>query len=253
MSQVLVWKSDADGKLFEDKVKYQKHLRKLAAARREQRKVDKWANMRKEFLNSMMQVSSIDELNRFIKDNWEWFFTNGLSREFRYGKKSVKPHEYVNVSLSNMKFGNWSNSHSCPINGGDTNWGNYKDQVPTAYPGWRGRIDIKVRTGSYTHKGSTHANEGFGSSYFSNTGICTGAGGCGGGVGNDTRIYSYDVVIWAADFLVMWEKECRNSWISLENRNRERQWHALGGRSDTVPQVTAIPDDWVVPDPLVTV
>ena len=33
MSQVLVWKSDADGKLFEDKIKYQKHLRKLAAQR----------------------------------------------------------------------------------------------------------------------------------------------------------------------------------------------------------------------------
>ena len=39
MSQVLVWKSDADGKLFEDKAKYQSHLRTLARHRNAQRKL----------------------------------------------------------------------------------------------------------------------------------------------------------------------------------------------------------------------
>ena len=39
MSQVLVWKSDVDGKLFEDKAKYQSHLRKLARHRNAQQKL----------------------------------------------------------------------------------------------------------------------------------------------------------------------------------------------------------------------
>ena len=38
MSVITVWKCDEDGKLFEDKKKYQNHLRKLARVRRERRR-----------------------------------------------------------------------------------------------------------------------------------------------------------------------------------------------------------------------
>jgi len=40
MSVITVWKSDADGKLFEDKTKYQKHLRKLGRERLTRRKLE---------------------------------------------------------------------------------------------------------------------------------------------------------------------------------------------------------------------
>lgn len=251
MSQVLVWKSDADGKLFEDKKKYQNHLRKLAAKRRENRKVEEAKRTRVEFLERMGQVASIDELNQFIKDNWAWFFANGVAHRHWPEKKSHDFHEFVDVSLSGMRYGNYRNSHSCPRNGGVQNFdtrSKYNEGKPTHYPGWHGRITIKVKPGMHKYKGQTYMRDGFGSDYFDNTGICTGSGGGGGG--EEYKSYSYDVTIWAADFPVMWEEQSRKDWISLENRDRERQWRALGGNVKTVPVIDEFPNDWAVPDPL---
>lgn len=248
MSQVLVWKSDEDGKLFEDKIKYQKHLRKLAAKRREVRKIEEVKRSRLEFLQRMGQVASIEELNQFIKDNWAWFFSNGLTRAWVYQlSKATEFHEYVEVKLVDMRFGNYANTHSCPINGGVQNF-MQRDDAPKNYPGWRGRITIKVKPGMQKYKGTTYMKDGFGSDYFSNTGICTGSGGGGGGDGY--KSYSYDCTIYGADFPVMWEEQSRKDWISLENRDRERQWRALGGDVKTIPTVTDLPEDWTAPNPL---
>jgi hypothetical protein len=247
MSQVLVWKSDADGKLFEDKKKYQAHLRKLAAKRRQERKIEEAKRNRVDFLNRMGQVASIDELNQFIKDNWAWFFANGLSRRWYDGKRHHDFHEYVEVELTNMRFGNHGNTHSCPRNGGVQNF-MQRDEFPKKYPGWYGRLNIKVKPGNHKYKGQTYMRDGFGSDYFEETGICTGSGG--GGSGEDCKSYSYDVKIWAADFPVMWEEQSRKDWISLENRERERQWKALGGDTKTIPVIPDVPENWITPDPL---
>ena len=40
MSVITAYKCDSTGKLFEDKAKYQKHIRKIAYERRVQRKID---------------------------------------------------------------------------------------------------------------------------------------------------------------------------------------------------------------------
>lgn len=247
MSQVLVWKSDADGKLFESKKKYQAHLRKLAAARRQERKVEEARRNRVEFLNRMGQVASIEELNQFIKDNWAWFFANGLSRRWYDQKRHHDFHEYVEVTLKDMRFGNHGNTHSCPRNGGVQNF-MQKDGAPKKYPGWYGRLDIKVKPGMHKYKGQTYMRDGFGSDYFEDTGICTGSGGGGGG--EEYKSYSYDVKIWAADFPVMWEEQSRKDWISHENRDREKQWRALGGNTKTIPVIDSFPDNWTTPDPL---
>jgi hypothetical protein len=247
MSQVLVWKSDEDGKLFEDKKKYQTHLRKLAAKRREERKVEEVKRTRVEFLKRMGQVASIEELNEFIKDNWAWFFANGITDQWHNPKRHHEFHEYVRVELVNMKFGNYANTHSCPFNGGVQNF-MQQDGTPKKYPGWYGRINILVKPGMHKYKGRTYMRDGWGSSYFNNTGISTGSGG--GGSGEDCKSYSYDVKIWAADFPVMWEEQSRKDWISLENRDRERQWKALGGDVKTIPVIAELPEGWQLPDPL---
>lgn len=250
MSQVLVWKSDADGKLFEDKAKYQKHLRKLARARQEARKVEQAKLAKIALLDRMGQVGSIDELNQFIKDNWEFFYYNGAEQNiWRRGKPDAKRnfHEYVDVQLTGMTIANLGNTHSCPRNGGMQNF-MQKDDIPKRYPGWTGRINIKVRPPSDKYKGRVYLKDGYGSDYFDGTGICTGSGGGGGG--EEYKSYSYDVKIWAADFPVMWKKEMREIWISKENRNRQRAWQKIGG-GNFVPVVTEVPEDWVVPDPLI--
>lgn len=247
MSQVLVWKSDADGKLFEDKKKYQNHLRKLAAKRREKRKVEEVERTRVEFLAKMGQVASIEELNQFIKDNWAWFFANGIKHRWFDPKAHHEFHEFVDVSLYDMRFGNYANTHSCPRNGGVQNF-MQKDGAPKKYPGWSGRIKIVVKPGNHKYKGQTYMRDGFGSDYFNDTGICTGSGG--GGSGDNVKSYQYDVKIWAADFPVMWERQSRDSWISAENRDRERQWRALGGNAKTIPVFTDVPAGWETPNPL---
>lgn len=216
MSKVLVWKSDADGRLFEDKTKYQKHLRKLAAKRREQKKVAQANNDHETFLIRMGQeVTSDESLNQFIKDNWAWFFYNGVSRQW-VGKKAYKFHEYVDVNVHVYGWSdNVSNSHSCP-RGGVQNWGARDATKPTGYPGWTGRITIKVKPAMTKYKGQSYMEDGFGSDYFQNTIINTGTGG--GGSGEDCKEYAYDLKLFASDFPTWSENIMKaKTWEILSN------------------------------------
>lgn len=253
MSQVLVWRSDADSKLFEDKAKYQAHLRKLARERLLAKKVAAMQAEREVFLTQMGQVASIHELNVFIKDNWKWFWTNGLNNElWRYNKSKPEFHEYVDVSLVNMHWSaTVSNSHSRPRAGVENfnTRADYNKGKPTSYPGWIGRININVRPPMYRYKRQDYMKDGWGSSYFTNTLINTGSGGGGGG--DSCKSYSYDVRLFAADFPVMWEEHMKQAWIDNENNKRQREWRYLGGKSPITP-VTSVPADWTPPNPLET-
>ena len=220
MSQVMVWKSDTDGKLFEDKAKYQKHLRKLANERRKQRQLAQQAQEREAFLDRMGQVGSFDELNQLIKDNWKWFFLNGYARNlWRSDRKTEKLHEFVDVRVHNLF---WSdhigNTHSCPRNGVE----NFcqKEDKPKGYAGWRGRITIKVRPETRKYRGKEYIKDGWGSDYFGGTLIHTGSGGGGGG--EEWKSYSYDVTLWAADFPVMADKvEKQKIWKHMSGKTVE--------------------------------
>jgi len=238
MSQVLVWKSDADGKLFEDKSKYQTHLRKLAAKRAVERKIANYENDLELFFDTMGQVASFDELQQFIQDNWARFRTNchknGTWRKRSFAKKDD---QMIGLELGSFHFNpDLRNSHSHPRKG-VSNWdprAEYNQGKPTGYPGWRGRITYSVTNST-----------GFGSDYFKGTPINTGSGG-----GGDKQL-SYDVSLWAADFPVIWEKHCRDTWIMRENQERMHVWRAIGGQGLCVPATDAdIPADWVCPDPL---
>lgn len=76
-------------------------------------------------------------------------------------------------------------------------------------------------------------------------------GGGGGGGGTDYISYSYDVSLWAADFPVMHEALRRSQYLERENSRRQREWRYLGGKGP-VPSTTEIPEDWICPDPLVS-
>lgn len=222
MSRVMVWKSDADGKLFEDKAKYTAHLRKLGRERLRLRKAKLAADMRDDFLDRMGQeVTSQESLEQFIKDNWDWFFSNGYQNGWRAQSNEV--HEYVEVSFEGLRWSETlSNSHSCP-RGGVTNWGgrdSFSDGTPKprCYPGWGGRINIRVRTPFVT---KNRQADGFGSDYFKYTPIHTGTGG-GGGIKDGVTKYSYDVKLWADDFPAwMREREKALVWKYLSEDNKE--------------------------------
>ena len=202
MSQVIAWKSDHDGALFEDKAEYITHLRTLAAERMNRRKQQKFIENRDAFLDQMGQVGSIKELEQFIKDNWEKFFLNAIHCDPWHSYDNHDLHALKSIKFSSMTWRDlWSNSHSCP-RGGETNWHRDQDK-PLGYPGWKGRIDFEIESNN---------RGGFGSRYFEGTSICTGTGG--GGIYR----FGYDVTLWASDFPVMWEK-----------LQKEQFWNALKG------------------------
>lgn len=219
MSQLLVWKSDADGKLFEDKTKYQKHLRKLAGQRRQVRKIAAVNADRELFLDKIGQVNSIKDLEQFIKDNWGWFFANGLHYSWKSKGQPIGKHEHVEVSFGQVMWSDRvSNSHRCPRDG-VTNWGRDKKDKPTGYPGWTAQLKIHVRTPQCKYGKEYYAEDGFGSDYFTSTPINTGGGG-GGGKKDGVVSYSYSVELFASDFPVMArERDKAKVWNILSNSN----------------------------------
>lgn len=256
MSIIQAYKSDTDGKIFEDKGKYQAHLRKLASARRAEKKVQQMEAERELFLEKMGQVKSLAELNQFIKDNWRWFWANGAQHEFykwnRNKGEAADFHEFHSVFIHELFWKeDMSNSHCSPRKGVqnfDTR-ADYNKGKPTGYPGWSGRINIHVKPPMSKHKKNPYMHDGWGSSYFDNTTICTGGGGGGGG--KDFKSYSYEVKLWAADFPAMYEAHRKDEWIQNENRERMYVWQQLGGKGLTQSVTEAdIPSDFTISDPL---
>ena len=158
MSIITAYKSDVDGKIFEDKSKYQAHLRTLARHRNAQRKLQvaeavkdaAWAELYE-------REQSIDDWCQMVIDNQHLFWAEAAAGDPRdwecVGKKHgrgknamVVPAPKLLKITHDLRWSDMvSNSHSCPV-GGVTCWSSYeaKDGRPRGYPGWTGRIDWLV-------------------------------------------------------------------------------------------------------------
>jgi len=207
MVQIVAYKCETTGKIFEHEADYLKLQRRLArekAARdREmklQNKLDSWF---KEFRNRMMTP---DQLRQEITENQEYFWALAKRSTFgfrsddwqRVGKNKRKGEIMPMPVLT--EFTEWhlnwsnevSNSHNCPTNG-VTNWCHRDTTAPTSYPGWFGRIAWKVKwpeewDGVY-----------LGTDLFVGSCIHTGTGG-GGAWKDGYQTFGYDVQIFAADW-----------------------------------------------------
>lgn len=152
---ITAYKSEADGKIFEDKKKYQNHLRKLARHRLEQKHLTiareqadaEWAPLyeRDQCLEdwAVMVIKNQHlfwaEAARHNHYDWE-----RVGKTFR-GKGIPMPCptllEFTEFNLAWSE--SVSNSHSCPHNG-VTNWGGRVPGEPCGYPGWSGHIEWLV-------------------------------------------------------------------------------------------------------------
>lgn len=222
MSQVLVWKSDADGKLFEDKAKYTKHLRGLANQRAHTRKIAKMDADREAFIVRMgATVTSIAELEEFITDNWEWFFANGMKHALWTGDPKPKnKHTLVKIRFENMRWSDsLSNTHSCPRNGVQ-NWAQNDPKnahLPKGYPGWQGHIYFTVNAGHTDHKVPRPCSS-YSSYYFRDTSIYTGSGSGG-------ENSQYDIKLWATDFPAMTDMRSKmKMWSVLDDKPLSREF-----------------------------
>jgi len=152
--QIICWKSETDGKIFEDKHKYQLHLRKLARHRLAQRRltIDEaekdaiWAELyeREQSIEQWAQMV-IDYQHLFWAeaakgDPYDW---ERVGKKIGRGKDAiVMPCPKLLRIVTNLRWSDSvSNSHSCPHDG-KTNWGGHetKNGVPTGYPGWQGSV-----------------------------------------------------------------------------------------------------------------
>ena len=150
--QIICWKSETDGKIFEDKQKYQLHLRKLARHRLAQKKLmiseaakdAAWAELYE-------REQGIEQWRDMVIANQDLFWAEAAAGDKHdwsiVGKTYKKVVCPVPRLLEFTKFDmHWndsvSNSHSCPV-GGVTCWSSHeaKDGRPRGYPGWQGRVE----------------------------------------------------------------------------------------------------------------
>ena len=245
MSIITAYKCDEDGKIFEDKKKYQNHLRKLARERNTKRKLtvmealadQKWSELY-ECEQSIEQWRDMVIANQNMfwaeaakSDPYDWSMVGKMSSRGKNGVVCPVP-ELLEFTAFDLRWSDCvSNSHSCPHNG-VTNWAGREKMedgspAPRGYPGWTGRVDWIVRwpkewdgwyLGSDLFKGRRSRAH-------------TGTGG-GGGMryskkhGCDVQSFGYDFRLFAAD------------WPGLARYMAKQQFvEVLGGKRDTIDYV----------------
>lgn len=237
---ITAYKSEADGKIFEDKKKYQNHLRKLARVRRTRRQLEINEALQDAVWNELYErEQSIEDWAVMVINKQELFWAEAAKSDpydwkvvgtTRKGVVCPVPRllEFTEFSMR------WSdcvsNSHSCPHNG-MTNWGGretMKDgsNAPRGYPGWHGRAEWIVAwpkefngiyLGSDLFKGLHGSRSGRQRAH-------TGTGG-GGGMrwSEEYKCYvmshGYDFKIFAADWPGLTRyHEKRVMWTKLSDR-----------------------------------
>lgn len=156
MSIITVYKSDADGKIFEDKSKYTAHLRKLARHRNTQRRLQvakdfadqRWAKLYE-------REQSIVDWACMVINNQDMFWAEAAEgNRYDWDRVGKAKHKGVLMPIPRLleftQFNlNWSdhvsNSHNCPHNGVENFNQSYNRKLgknlPESYPGWTGRVE----------------------------------------------------------------------------------------------------------------
>lgn len=188
MSRIMAWQCDEDGKIFVDKSQYQKHLRALAKTRLVRHKLAREQREFAEFIAPLHKQSSIRDIEVWMMENGERLMraacVSFYCQAHRGGMPSQIPEKlgFENFEFSGLKWSELtSNSHQAP-KGKEQNWGRDLD-LPTGYPGWKGRISFK-----------TLNYYSFDSDFFGTFGIHLGGGGGGRGY------RSHEVFIFAEEW-----------------------------------------------------
>lgn len=173
--------------LFLKEGEYNKHLREHVKKEKEFLMREAARKHNESLKQGLIDLVSNSETIQEVEENLEkaveeWarlfpkdFDKNGLGDAGKATKIKLDVHYSEHVS----------NSHNCPNKGGVINWDRRKNKdLPTGYPGFRGRIRFFSKGG--------YAN----TNILNRLGVKTGTGGGGGSNSN----YGYDVILFLADF-----------------------------------------------------
>lgn len=270
MAQIIAYKCDTTGKIFEEKTKYRNHLRSLARERATKRRLQlKEAETDAWWQQAYNREMEIDDFPQFVINNQTHFWAEAARADSynweRVGKKlsrrkdapAMPIPELLEFTVFSVRWqDSVSNSHSRPRDG-VTNWGGdvkIKDgsPAPRGYPGWAGRVEWIVRWPHEYHGiylGSDLFRDRCGPTRVS---AYTGTGG-GGHMRYSEKHkchiqgFGYDFRIFAQDWPGMYLMEMRRQWVERENYRRHKVWQTLGGvGSPTL--VTEVPEGWTPPD-----
>ena len=239
MAIITAYKSEVDGKIFEDKHKYQLHLRKLARVRRERRRIEINESLKDRIWNEFYErEQTVEDWACMVINHQDMFWAEAAAGDKhdwsivgKTYKKVVCPvPRLLEFTRFDMRWSDSvSNSHSCPHNGVTNFSQSYNRQqgknLPEGYPGWQGRADWIV---AWPKEWDGHY---LGSDLFSHGTFRsgrqrahTGSGG-GGGLsyskkyGCYVQSCGYDFKIFAAD------------WPGLARyREKQQMWNALKDR-----------------------
>ena len=222
MSIITAYKSDTDGKLFEDVDTYNAHLKKLARINRQKKKEANFETDRLVFLDKIFsQVTNPQELIDCILKN-SHFFINNAKNNKKLNEKTTCKFNYLDIKSNHKSTldqapsliwsNHVSNSHCAPM-GHKTNWSNREKDEPNGYPGWKAYITLKL----------SH-DVGFLTDVFNRTPINAGTGGGG----------TYELSLFAQDFKKMTWCEMLSDFEKTKTTNLERILHVLTISQDYV-------------------
>lgn len=214
MSIITAYKCDKTGKLFEDRFKYLRHLKKVARDRLTNRQIDRAHRLEQQWWhdNFWNRVQSLAQLQAAILHHRDVFAANGVKNY--WNGRSLNPTPIIEFISFNLTWSDSvSNTHSCTHNG-VLNF--YRDpSKPKGYQGWIGSIGYDVQ--SFSNQLSSYPGS---SDMWNNTRIHTGSGGGGGHKNqkiNNRQYFSYGVKLFADDWPKMKKAYEHTSVIHLLN------------------------------------
>jgi hypothetical protein len=196
MPQVLAWECPRTHQLFKDIGAYKKHLRLYARDSLDAKKEAKRKAAKEKFFCDMRKnIRSVQQLEQFVKDNWEFFVRANMDRDpWRARQKKYKLPKlvYLKIELGPYKF--CSNSHARPLTK-TGNWGARDPMKPTGYMGWHGKF-VWITDGD---------TPGFPSDIWEGTGVTNDGGGSSSSVSGrplkkNENCYWGGITLWEDDW-----------------------------------------------------
>jgi hypothetical protein len=231
MSVITAYKCDTTGKLFEDKAKYQKHIRKVAHERRNQRKIDAAHKTEMQWWhdNFYNRVKSLAQLQAAILHHSDVFAARGVKNYYSGIRDKLKPAPIIKFKEFGIRYSELvSNTLRCPHDG-VTNWDGRVKDAPREYPGWHGHFEYTVQS----YKGQAHSYPG-GSAMWEGTRIHTGTGGGGSNFEEKAlfqQSFGYSLSLFASDWPLMaaeYEKAKMMKILVNDRRSLDQivnEWH----------------------------